>query len=526
MAERIDYARNVRLPKLAWFARVDLVDHRVAVEHGTAVECNERWMVEGVWDGEYAAGAFHEDAHLFGSGIRLEQERVHIVPSCALVDRLVYCRDGGELLVSNSLPLLLARTGARLIPRHDYRADARAIMRGLYKHDPAFRVTHPRIEHFFQLYYRSLIVEDGRVSMKLDALPRHFTGFADYRAALSRTVGTLVANYRDAARRAPLSGYGTLSNGYDSTTVACLAKEFGVRHYFSYRGSWAGARTECDTAPIAAALRVEPIWLEAAAGNTCEDERYMHAASPAGFQLPLLQIATHIERSGSAAAVFTGYHGDIMWGLKPDGNDRAADIFRHDLSGLDLSEVRLKAGFVHVAVPFLFARSVASIRAISRSAEMEPWRLYNDYDRPICRRIVETEGVARPLFGAKKHGLLGTTSRPVDAQLRERYMSYLDAAYGMGRTRALARLALDRLASLGLRQTARALPAAGPLLPVKNKLDARFWRLMDGESLMQDGVNFRVALYAWSVEELSSEIARLGQGARPAAGDSRGSRLP
>jgi hypothetical protein len=49
---------------------------------------------------------------------------------------------------------------------------------------------------------------------------------------------------------------------------------------------------------------------------------------------------------------------------------------------------------------------------------------------------------------------------------------------------------------------------------------------MDGESLMQDGVNFRVALYAWSVEELSSEIARLGQGARPAAGDSRGSRLP
>jgi hypothetical protein len=69
MAERIDYARNVRLPKLAWFARVDLVDHRVAVEHGTAVECNERWMVEGVWDGEYAAGAFHEDAHLFGSSL-------------------------------------------------------------------------------------------------------------------------------------------------------------------------------------------------------------------------------------------------------------------------------------------------------------------------------------------------------------------------------------------------------------------------------------------------------------------------
>src|SRR5262249_11886846 len=157
-------------------------------EHGAAVECNDRWMVEGAWDGPYSAGNFHENAHLFGSGIRLGHGRVHIVPSCALVDRIIYCRDGDELLVSNSLPLLLAMTGARLDPRHDYRADGRAIMNGLYKHDPSFCEQHSRIERFYQLYYRSLIVEDGGLRIDLDPPARQFTSFADYRAALSQTV--------------------------------------------------------------------------------------------------------------------------------------------------------------------------------------------------------------------------------------------------------------------------------------------------------------------------------------------------
>lgn len=503
----IEYALNVRLPKLAWFSRIDLVGGNVFVEHGDAVECNDDWMVEGVWDGPYSAGAFHRNSHLFGSGIRLDDGRVHIVSSCALVDRLVYCRDGEQLLVSNSLPLLLARTNARLIPRHDYRVECRAIKNGLYKHDPTFRVDHPRIDHFYQLYYRGLVVEEGRVWMTLDSPPRQFTSFADYRAALVESIEAIVANYRDPKRRFPLADYGTLSNGYDSTTVACLVKDHGIREFFSYRGGWNGETRECDTAPIAAGLGIEPIWLGGSAERIAEDERYMHAANPSGFQPPLLQMATHVARGGRPAVVFTGYHGDIVWGLKPDGNDHSADIIRHDLSGLDLSEVRLKAGFVNVAVPFLFARSAPSIRAISRSREMDPWRLNNDYDRPICRRIVESGGVARHLFGVKKHGILRTPRRPIDEQLRKRYERYLDAAYGMGRTRALARLALDKYTSIGLAKIARAVPPRGPLLPVRQKLFARFREIVDGDSLLPDQVNFCVALYAWSIDELTREIA-------------------
>src|SRR5688500_289272 len=128
---RIEYSPNAALPKLAWVATLDAEQARLFVSHGTAVECRPSFMVEGVWDGPFEAGAFHDGAHLFGSGVRLDGGTVYFVPSAALVDRLFYCRDGGKLLVSNSVVALLAATGARLDPSHDYLIEARAMLAGV-----------------------------------------------------------------------------------------------------------------------------------------------------------------------------------------------------------------------------------------------------------------------------------------------------------------------------------------------------------------------------------------------------------
>jgi hypothetical protein len=48
---------------------------------------------------------------------------------------------------------------------------------------------------------------------------------------------------------------------------------------------------------------------------------------------------------------------------------------------------------------------------VTISEEMGPWRLGNDYDRPIPRRIVEEKGVPRNLFGFAKGGGCGTSLR-------------------------------------------------------------------------------------------------------------------
>jgi hypothetical protein len=131
MKWRVYYHAVAELPKLAWLASIELGGGSLSVLHGSAVECRDEWMVEGVWDGDFDRGDFHRSPNFSGSGIRIEDERIYIVASSALVDRLFYCFHGGKMLISNSLILLLAFTGARLNSNQDYRTECRSILKGV-----------------------------------------------------------------------------------------------------------------------------------------------------------------------------------------------------------------------------------------------------------------------------------------------------------------------------------------------------------------------------------------------------------
>jgi hypothetical protein len=67
-----------------------------------------------------------------------------------------------------------------------------------------------------------------------------------------------------------------------------------------------------------------------------------------------------------------------------------------------MAEFRLLVGFVHCPVPYWGSRQIRDVNAISNSDEMRPWDVPGPYSRPICRRIVETAGVPRELFGVSK----------------------------------------------------------------------------------------------------------------------------
>jgi len=98
--------------------------------------------------------------------------------------------------------------------------------------------------------------------------------------------------------------------------------------------------------------------------------------------------------------LFTGFHGDRVWGRKTQ--DLGPDIVRSDGSGTDLTEYRLWVGFVNCAVPFLGVRQIKDIHDISTSSDLAPWDVKGGYSRPICRRIVEERGVPRDAFGVEK----------------------------------------------------------------------------------------------------------------------------
>jgi hypothetical protein len=181
------------------------------------------------------------------------------------------------------------------------------------------------------------------------------------------------------------------------------------------------------------------------------DELYFLAASTAEPELIFHAMARTIERECRGAVLFTGYHGDKIWDVHTHGKYLSDEIRRGDVSGLNLSEIRLKSGFINVPVPFLFARSIASLHRIALSTEMGPWRLDNSYDRPIPRRIAEEGGIPRDAFGFRKHAVIGYYDFPVNRELRRQFFAHVRRALGIPPWSWYLASVMKRLRYLGAR---------------------------------------------------------------------------
>jgi hypothetical protein len=438
------YRELPQLPRLAWVAVMDRDAGDVLIYHGSALECRDHWMVEGTWDGEFALGEFHESEHFFGSGIRAVGDAVHFVPASALVNGVFYCERRRELLVSNSLILLLAFTGARLDPDHDYRVETYAIRQGAECYARDFTVLHREIRAFYQVYDLSLVAKqpaDAPVEFASARPAPAVPTYARYRELVDRALLRLRANYTSADRRAPLGAFATISSGYDSAAVAALVKDLGVEAYFTCRRSnthiprWLSRRAAVDDgAPIARELGgLTTIELDTRGSRVTDDELYFLAPGCAPPSLVLHGLARHIERR-RPAVLFTGFLGDEVWDRDPkEQRYQDAGIIRGDTTALMLSEIRLKSGFINVAVPALCARRVQDLAVLSESTAMAPWRLGpGDYDRPIPRRILEEAGVPRALFAGRKKAVVRTYTWPRNRVLRRSFFAEARARYGRG----------------------------------------------------------------------------------------------
>jgi hypothetical protein len=395
-------------------------------------------MVEGVWDGEFARGEFHHMDSFFGSGLRVDGESVHFVPSIASVDRLLFCLSGRNLLVSNSISLLLSFTGARIDPAHDYRKESYTILKGLRHYEKRFAVLHPSIECFYQVYGENLLIRGGCISFFCRPSEHSFDTFSSYLQLMQQTLQGIRQNYQSTARRFPMDSYCTLSSGYDSSMVAALVKDIGVTTCFSSRRSnsllppWLFPKAAIDDGkPIADCLGLKTIYLERNTESISTDELYFLAPSCAEPEIVFHSMAQLIEKSGSVGIVFTGFHGDKVWDIHTHGKYLTDEVIRGDTSGLNLSEIRLKAGFINVSLPFLYARHIRSLITIAGSPEMEPWRLHNQYDRPIPRRVVEGAGVPRFQFGYRKKAVVQHYAYPINRQLRREFFDSLRKEHGL-----------------------------------------------------------------------------------------------
>ena len=378
-------------PPLAWLAvcRRD----EVLLRCGPQVERNQEWFCEAAWAGDYEEGAFDHTDIVAGTGGRLRADGVYFVSSGSTVDRLHSFEQNGEVLVSNSLPCLLVAVDADLSPSYPrYSLDMDTICEGLQDYQRFLQTSAGPV----QFVYFNNLRWDGR-DLETLAKPggnEDFRDFERYHAFLSTCMEAIVRNAASGARKYPYTPLATLSTGYDSPTVATIARQFGCDEAITFDKARGGISDSGEAIARGLGLKLYSVdaesWRSIPFGEVpfiagCDIGESIYAPAEPHLQRRLL---------------LTGYLGGI-WDFAR--TDLGTDLKRSDRGGLALTEYRLWAGFLHCPVPYWGVRQKREIKQISESPEMQPWSLeHTSYNRPIARRIVEEAGIPRELFGMEK----------------------------------------------------------------------------------------------------------------------------
>lgn len=431
---RFDYCSSRELPPLGWVAVVNGIRSDVRVVHGRHVERFDQFFVEGVWAGDFTRGEFANSDCVFGSGARVDGDKLTFVSSTATTDYLYYSTRNGTTCVSNSLPLLLRQVNDRLEPKYVEYADInQSIQNGIRKYRSDIPTKNGNVQRL--MHFNLEIAESGSVVVD-KPLPPRFKSFAGYEKYLKSTLLACLSNARDPVRRTKLHVYSTQSKGYDSTAVNAMAREGGVDAVFTVQQGKANDRsassdaryqTDDDGSSICGMFHLPVIALDRREFEKgILEELYYWAGMHTSSDINLCGIAVHLK---PPALLLTGNLGEIWYTSASTEKSVINDgLIPLSLGGWGLSEVRLKLGYVQVAVPFIGARSREDIFRISESREMERWRLGGAYDRPIPRRIAEQAGIPRHMFGQRKQASVvefPPPNIPFDGLLREEYFEFL-----------------------------------------------------------------------------------------------------
>ena len=367
MAYALKYSLDHSLPKLGWIAVADPEKQSVHVVHGEFVECRPDWLVEGAWDGDFIKGQFHTTDTFFGSGVRKTGSKVYFVTATAKTDRIFFCRDQNCIIVSNSLVLLLSYTGASLDDHHDYIDEAMSVGRnGLSNYQREFRIVHPAIPCFYQIYHENIVLENGEITFepkKSSAVI--FESFEGYYQALMEKLLRFRENIESQNRQRSMTAFTTISSGYDAAAVSCLVRQLGVMECFTGRpldGLLFKQPAE-SSERIARKLGYGIHPLNSSRSDVSRDELYFLAGNYPMFsksvwsEISLHSMVKEIQGRNAPAVVFMGYCGDDVWGHKGEIDGETGDLLTNPpISGSNLAEVRLLAGFTIITPAYMFIK--------------------------------------------------------------------------------------------------------------------------------------------------------------------------
>ncbi|MDF1553851.1 MAG: hypothetical protein P1P84_12345 [Deferrisomatales bacterium] len=381
-------------PKLAWVARLSAGEKSAEVFHGPCVEANARWCVEAVWDGPYEKGGFDRSDLVFGSGVRCRGGDIIFVSPGSTLDRLWYHHLGDTWHVGNTLPGLLSVADVSLCKEGvAYSRLMDSITRGVIGYERAVPCSRGDLG---VVYFNNLFWNGHRLEEidKPDTAPR-FDTFDTYVRYLEESADGLSANLGAAQRSHRVSSLVTVSQGYDSSLAAVVAKRMGCRHSVTIGQSSSFWRGSDSGEEVARYLGLECATFPRKARCYPYEESVWAVSGRAG----ILNWAL-FDYPEPLSLFLTGPYGDKMWGRTPWEYSDPFEFTGLSLGGI--GEFRLYRGVFHCPLPFWGMRHLRELWEITASQPMQSWSIPGDYDRPIPRRIVEEAGVPRGAFGQRK----------------------------------------------------------------------------------------------------------------------------
>ena len=387
------FEHRTDFPKLVWLAECSDKTGEVTVYHGRNVETGTDFCVAGVWDGNFSDGGFDQSDIVAGTGVRMRNNRVVFVTPANTLDRISFVKTDNGYTISNALSALFAREKLEPVRGHDYQKDFETVIRGIR----LYNKTIPTTSREVSLVYFNNLAYDGKTLAEIekpDCVP-HFSTFAEYNDFLFSTAEKLDANARAFQRKFPIQIVSTCSSGYDSSLATVIAKHMGSSKVLSIANAQSGFNRPDSGEKVAQALGL-PCEVRSSIQKNYKNEEAIWASMGEALDLHF----TVFDYPQPVSLLLTAFHGDMMWERTPF--DLTEFLHRHDPSGASFSEWGLVEGVIHMSIGFWAIRRGKEIQALSLLEEMKPWTLFNNYDRPIPRRIIETAGVRRGDFAKVK----------------------------------------------------------------------------------------------------------------------------
>lgn len=390
---KLSFKQVADIPPLAWHGVITKDVPDVQILRGTGVDVWPDRFAEGAWAGPFETSSFLDHA-FFGSGGQLRGDEIIFAAPEHLLSGLFVFRTPQQVHVSNSLPLLLASTDNTLDPNALDLQVHLAPAKGLSGSPlilPLLGKRHIEMHYWCQLAFTADL--QMRLDRRSEEAP--FDDFTSYRAALLEVIKAVLDNAADPARKRSYAPLSTISSGYDSTTITVLAAEAGCTEAVTFGAARAkgGVVEPDDGKEVMAHLDMTAHVVDRLGYRASDGMPELETWGQGSEMLALRDML-------GGRVLLVGYYGDSVW--ERDLPGLSADVKWVLVAGHNLNDLRLSADYIMFNVPFLFGPHLAQINAISRSDEMAPWTLYDNYDRPICRRIVEEAGVPRAAFGQKK----------------------------------------------------------------------------------------------------------------------------